>query len=331
VRRHLSAESLALHREGAVSAAEADYITAHLAACPRCSAIDAQLADLPTLLGAIPTTPMPEVVVARIQMAIASESTARSATNRAAGPRTTDASDRDSAPRSADKSAPAGVPGRPDLPLRRRRYLPRVRMPDWSSPLVLRGLAAAGAVVVIVGAGMVLANSHSASTSSASGSGAAQGSPRARPTAHGGFAANGPSAAGSVGVNYLLNGQAATTTALVSETNYTRQSLPGEVRREVASHPAMGRNTTAGAAPQAHPSPASLPEDFHIAQLEGCLNTVADGHMVLITEIARYLGTPAAIIVLRVGDARPLHVVVVGFACSASNPAIITTLEVPAG
>jgi hypothetical protein len=204
-------------------------------------------------------------------------------------------------------------------------------MPDWSSPLVLRGLAAAGAVVVIVGAGMVLANSHSASTSNAGGSGAAQGAPRARQTAHGGYAANRPSAASSVGVNYQLHGEAATTTALVSDTNYTRQSLPGEVRREVASHPAMGSNTTAGAAPRAHSSPASLPEDFHIAQLEGCLSTVADGRTVLITEIARYLGTPAAIIVLRVGNARPLDVVVVGFACSASNPAIITTLEVPAG
>jgi hypothetical protein len=330
VRRHLSAETLALHREGAVSAAEADYITAHLSACPRCSAVDAQLADLPTLLGALPATPMPEVVVARIQMAIASESMVRSAANRAVGPHTTDASDRDSAPRSADKSASARVPGRPDLPPRRRRQLPRVRTPDWSSPLVLRGLAAAGAVAVIVGAGMVLANSHSASTTSASGSGATQAPPRARATARGGFAAPGPNAAGSVGVNYRLNGQAATTTTLVSDTNYTRQSLPGEVRREVASHPAMGSNTSAGAPPQAHPSPARLPEDFHIAQLEGCLSTVADGHMVLITEIARYLGIPAAIIVLRAGNARPLHVVVVGFACSASNPAIITTLEVPA-
>lgn len=327
MRRHLSAETLALHREGAVSATEAEYITAHLATCPRCSAIDAQLAGLPTQLGATPATPMPEVVLVRIQMAIAGESVARNATSLAAGPRATDVSHPDSAPRSAGKSAPGRVPGRPDLPTRRRRYIPRVRMPSWSSPLVLRGLAAAGAVVVIVGGGMMLANSRSASMSGGSSSSTAERAPSARATAHGGHVAYGPIAAGSVGVNYRLRGQAATTTALVSDTNYTRQSLPGEVRRDVASHPTMG---TAGAAPAAHPSSASLPEDFHIAQLEGCLSTVADGRMVLITEIARYLGTPAAIIVLRAGNARLLHVVVVGFACSASNPAIITTLEVPA-
>jgi len=313
-----------------VSSTEADYITAHLATCLRCSGIDAQLADLPSLLGAAPTTPMPEAILARIQIAIASESVARSATSRAAGPRATDASDWGTAPRPADKSAPARVPGRADLPRRRRRYLPRVRMPDWSSPLVLRGLAAAGAVVVIVGAGMLLANSRSASTSNAAGSGAAHGSPRARTTARGGFAANRPNAVGSVGVNYRLRGRATTTTALVSDTNYTRQSLPSGVRRDVASHPTMGNATAAGAAPEAQPPSASLPEDFHIAQLEGCLSAVAGGHLVLITEIARYLGTPAAIIVLRGGNPHLLDVVVVGFACSASNRAIITTLEVPA-
>jgi hypothetical protein len=375
VRHHVSAETLALHRDGAVSASEAASIAAHLATCERCSAIDAQLAGLPRLLGAAPPPPMPPEVLVRLQMAIASESAARGAAGLAPAAGAAGASAQDATttalnaapdvvradgtlpggadgsaagavtggggrwrrrgagagvPQWAAESTPAQIPGRPDLPERpRRQRFPWLRMPEWSSPLVLRGLAAAGALVVIVGVGMMLANGRIAS--SQSGAGAPRVHPPAlRRTATGGYLSHRPLAAGQVGVSYRLNGRVATTTALVSNDNFTRKSLPGEVRRDVTSFPAMG-NASGGAANPTTESPVHLPGGFGIPQVEGCLNTVASGRMVLVTEIARYLGTPAAIIVLRSTHAGVFDVVVAGFACSAGNPAIIAALTVPAG
>ena len=328
MRRHLSAEALALHREDAVSAREAANIRAHLAECPRCSAIDALLADLPRVLSATQLPPMPQAVQARIQMVIAGEAVARGAASLAPDAGAAAATGDDAVTRQPGAFTPAQIPGRPDLPERQRRWLPRFPMPDWSSPLMLRGLAAAGAVVVIVGAGMLFANARTATSSSGGTAAAPQAhSAASGPTAAGKHVARRPAAGSPVGVSYRLNGRVATTTALVRDGNFNKHSLPGEVRRDVASFPRM--STNAGAQPQ-HAA-ASLPGTFDISQLESCLNTVASGRMILVTEIARYLDTPAAIIVLRSARAGVFNVVVVGFACSAGNPAIITTLTVPAG
>lgn len=327
--RHLSPETLALHREGAVSASEAAHVRAHLAACPGCLAIDAQLADLPSLLSVTPWPPMPQAVQVRIQIAIAHESVARGAARRAPDAGVAAAATDDAGTRQADEFAPAQIPGRPDLPERRRRFL-RLRTLDWSSPLILRGFAAAGAVVVLVGIGMLFANARS-STPSAGGTsaGAPVHSAASRPTAAGNQLAQRPLAESPVSVNYRLNGQMATTTALVSDANFDKHSLPGEVRRNVARFPGMPSGGTLRAGPEISGKAANLPAGFDVPQLESCLNTVASGRIVLVTEIARYLGTPAAIIVLRSAGADVFDVVVVGFACSSGNPAIITTLTVP--
>jgi hypothetical protein len=330
VRRHLSAETLALHREGAVSASEAANIRAHLAACPGCSAIDAQLADVPGVLSAAQWPPMQQSVYARIQMAIASESAARGPAGLAPDAGVAPATGDDAGTRRAGEFVPAQIPGRPDLPERRRRRFPRFPRPNWSSPLLQRGLAAAGAIVVIVGAGMLFANARSSPSGAGSTAGApAVPSPASRPTATGGQVAHRPAAGGQVRVNYQRHGQVSNTTAVVSDANFNKQSLLHEVRRKVASVPSMGN---VGPGPQAlsSASAASLPGAFGMPQLESCLNEVASGRMVLITMIARYLGTPAAIIVMRAASAHIFNVVVVGFACSVANPAIITTLTVPA-
>ncbi len=81
-----------------------------------------------------------------------------------------------------DAGGPAHTPGRPDLPERgrggrgRRGTSRRFRMPNWSSPLLLRGLAAAGAVVIIAGAGLLFTQGHNNSGSNAgsAGSGSAR-------------------------------------------------------------------------------------------------------------------------------------------------------------
>jgi hypothetical protein len=358
VTRHVSVEILALHREGAVSAAKAAGIDAHLAGCARCSDLDAALTRLSSVLAATALPPMPEAFALRIQRAITRESAARAATA-ATGPASAAPTLADSAAASsgarpatadtggADSGAVGGpgrgaagaggatgetgsahIPGRPDLPERgRSKWSRRFRMPDWSSPLVLRGLAAAAAVVVIAGAGILLANARTASMSSAGGNSRPATS---RPSGGAGRQlSNGAMANRPVTLTYLLKGRIATTSAVVGHGNMTEESIPAMVRKRVASVASFG---TGVAAPgnESAPSPNSLIGGISISTLEGCLSKVAAGRQVLLADVTKFLGTPATMIVLQPpGGADVLDVAIVGLTCSTSNPHIIRTLTVP--
>jgi hypothetical protein len=359
VSRHVSVEILALHREGAVSTAKAARIDAHLAGCARCSGIDAALTRLSSVLAATQLPPMPEAFALQIQLAITRESAARAATgatgpasaapaladsvtaSSCAGPATADTGGADSgavggpglgaagAGGATGETGSAHIPGRPDLPERgRSKSSRRFRMPDWSSPLVLRGLAAAAAVVVIAGAGILLANARTASLSSGGTSGPAT----SRPSVHGGpnrQLSNGAMANRPVTVTYRLRGRIATTSAVVGHGNMTESSLPAMVRKRVASLTSFGAGVAAPANESA-PSPNSLIGGISISRLEGCLSKVAAGRQVLLADVTRFLGTPATMIVLRPpAGAGVLDVAIVGLTCSASTPDIIRTLTVP--
>ena len=84
MRRHVSAEILALHREGAVSPRKAERITAHLSVCAVCTEVNYDLGTVTTVLAATQLAPMPESLAARIQLAIAQEAAMRAATVTAA-------------------------------------------------------------------------------------------------------------------------------------------------------------------------------------------------------------------------------------------------------
>lgn len=353
--RHVSVEVLALRREVGVSAAKAARIDAHLAQCTRCSGIDAALTRQASVLAATQLPPVPEAFSARIQLAISRESAARAAAA-TAGP----ASAAREPARSAGASSGAGpvatgtagadlrtagegvglgaagargatgsthVPGRPDLPERgRSRWSPRFRMPNWSSPLVRRGLAAAAAVVVIAGAGILLANARTASENSA-GSASAPGT--ARPSVHSGIGrhASFGAVAQPVTVSYRLKGKIATAAAVVGHTNMTEKSLPDMVRKRVASVTSLG-----GMAPnsQGAASPTSLIGGVSVSALEGCLSAMAAGRQVLLADVTRFLGRPATIIVLKSPTAaNVLDVAIVGLGCSPSNLEVIRMLTVP--
>jgi hypothetical protein len=342
VTRHVSPEMLALHREGAVTAAKAASIHAHLAGCSRCSGIDAALASLPSVLAATELPPMPDALTLRIQMAIARESAARAGTSPASpapAPAKTGVAGAGAGPRTAGAAAgtagsgSAGIPGRPDLPERRRSRARRFRRPDWSSPLLLRGLAAAAAVVVIAGAGFLLANARTASQSAGStANGAGAGVPAARPSAAGGVnrqASFGAGATAPVPVNYRLNGKIATTDAVVSHANFTARSLPRMLRKQVASVTRLGSGDTAPAYPGAA-SQKSRIGGVSISSLQGCLNVMARGRRVLLVDVARFLGRPATIVVLEsLTAANVFDVGIVGVGCSASNLDIIRMLRIP--
>ena len=352
MRRHVSAEVLALHREGAVSARKAGRITAHLSVCALCSGVDSDLAAVPIVLAATQLPPMPDALAERISMAIASEAAARASASAApwtapappdagvTGVSGANAGDRSGSGAVAgagggpDAGEPGHIPGRPDLPERSRGRSRRLRMPNWSSPLVLRGLAAAGAVVVIAGAGLLLAQGQTGSeTNAGTGSGGSQRTvhkqseprPVAGSTVHAGIAG------GPLSLRYRRNGRFATARALHSEKNYTKQNMTPMVRKAVSSAPPISTGVTAGTS---QPS-ASPPAEFggiRLTLLAGCLSKVSAGRTILVADIARYLGRPATIVVLRSSDkARVLQVVVVSVSCSSASPDIIAQLTVPAG
>ena len=77
MRGHADAATLAAFREELLSHRKAAQVSAHLAACPRCAALDAQLAEVTVLLTHAAAPPMPDTVTARIEVALAAEAAAR--------------------------------------------------------------------------------------------------------------------------------------------------------------------------------------------------------------------------------------------------------------
>src|SRR5262252_7980744 len=161
---------LAVFREELLSARKAAQVSAHLAACPRCAALEAQLAEVTTLLNRATAPPMPDALTARIQAALAAEAAARTPA---------------AAPHAAP--APAAVPAMQaaaghngsqatnghragDTTGRRTGWRDRGR--SW---LALRVTAVTAAVAVIAGGGygvaQLLAGGGPAVTGAASGTG----------------------------------------------------------------------------------------------------------------------------------------------------------------
>src|SRR5215471_20783538 len=97
MRDHPDDETIAAFREDLLPARKAARISAHLAECPRCAEVDAQLAAVTAALARTPTPPMPASLAARLDAALAAEVAARSAAGASAGHAD-----------SAERAAPAG-------------------------------------------------------------------------------------------------------------------------------------------------------------------------------------------------------------------------------
>ena len=69
-----------------------------------------------------------------------------------------------------------------------------------------------------------------------------------------------------------------------------------------------------------------------IFKLVGCLTRLAAGRAVVVADVAKYLGQPATIVVLRPSaNALKLNVLVVRLTCSLASPEIIAQVTIPAG
>ncbi len=323
--RHVSAENLALYREEVLSRRKMARIKAHLAGCDRCAATGSELAAVTGMLAHSSAPPMPDLLAERIQLALAGEAAARAEASAHAEAVSIEPG---AGPAGTGLEAPAAVPGRPDLPERARSRARRPRMPGLTSPLVLRALAATGAVAAVAGVGFLLANNSQPPTAgTAAGSGTRS---AAAPSMHNPAASGIPT---RFSVHYRRNGSSATAGVLTTNINFTRQSIGREARRQIALTPSMATGPPAAPAGQASPAATARGQAAAVnaEKLGTCLTVVAAGRRVLIVEVAEYLGKPAVIIIMR--PLRPidvLDVAVVGLACSASDTHPIASFQVPA-
>src|SRR6516164_7607187 len=221
MRGHADAETLAAFREELLSRRKAARVSAHLAACSRCAALDARLAEVSTLLTRSTAPPMPDALTARIQAAIAAEAATRAAAAAdgavAAGTAGASTGPRDGAAR------PSRRPGGP------RR--------SW---LALRVAAVTAAVVVVAGGGYgvarLLSGSPSPETTAGSGAPAAKRAAPA-PGVSTGLRAGGSQAAGSSAPAALI---------VSSGTDYR----PGQLKAQVSAALArFGGNAIVGPSP----------------------------------------------------------------------------------
>jgi len=331
MRDHPDGETIAAFREDLLPARKAARIATHLAECPRCAEVDAQLAAVTAALARTPAPPVPASLAARLEAALAAEIAARSAAGASAG-------HADSAERagSAERPAPAGHPAPADhtgSPAARAHRGPgtgpghtgpghggpgpggpgRRGRPRAGSRLSLRIAAAAAAVVVLAGGGYAVARvvAGGQETSSSGSSSAASGS------------AASPSSGAALGPEAAPRAPGAGLPVVASGTTYRADQLPAQVAAVLKRHPAQGR-------PGAAPPAAAGARTAAFRHLDECVSHVARGQRPRLVDIAHYGTRPAAVIVVPVPGTTTVRVSVVGPGCSAQGGDIIHQFSMPA-
>ena len=331
MRGHPDSETIAAFGEDLLPARRAARIAAHLAECPRCAEVDAQLAAVTAALARTPTPPVPASLTARLDAALAAEVAARSAAG--ASPGHADSAEGATPAGAADRAAPAdrrspaeraaapagrgpgtgpGHTGPGHTGPGRRAGRPRA-----GSRLSLRIAAVTAAVVVLAGGGYAISRvvAGGQETSSASSSGAA---------------ASGSAASRSAGA--ALPPEAAPRAAAPTEglplvasgTTYRAGQLPAQVTAVLKRNPAHGH---VSAAPPTAAGAAGKAAFLHLVE---CVSHVAAGQRPRLVDIARYGTQPAAVIVVPVPGTATVRVSVVGPGCSGQGGDIITQFSMPA-
>jgi hypothetical protein len=309
MRPHVSAETLARYRQGDLSPGRSARIGAHLSGCSRCSELNEDLGGVTTLLASVHPPPIPHDLTTRIQSALASE-----AAKRVAVPAGSKAA---AAAAGGGTAEPVGPASRgPFAPRSTRRRGLLARLPSMSGPKFALSAAAAVAVAVILGVGMfqIVQSGSSQSRSTAASAGQA--------------ASGTPSAVRGPALQYRRGGQQASVTPITASTNFTAGRLTAQVASAVTKYgsgapvagPMSGPATSNAKVPGEH---ATTFGNQAVAALQGCVNRIAAGDLVVLVELARFQGSPATIIVTEVPDITSRQVWVVGTGCSASRSDVL--------
>jgi hypothetical protein len=309
--RHVSAETMAGFRQGELSPRRRSRISTHLAGCGRCQRLDEDLAGVRTLLAGAQSPPIPEHLATRIQTALATEAASRVV-------------------RPAGNENGIGVPRvgwRPGG----QRWLPRLPgLPR--SRVVLGSLAAAAAVLVVIGGMYEVFGSRGSGPS-----GTAAGVPAHRSASQ--SSGNGialPAAGGSASrpvLRYRYAGHQESVMPVMTGMDFTPNRLRTEVAATVASYSAGVTRTVPNASPLsgAHSPAAAAPAQrattfgaIPVSLLQGCVDRIDAGELVLLVDVARYRGARATVIVTEVTLIGPEQIWVVGTDCSRSRSDVLT-------
>jgi hypothetical protein len=154
---HLDTDVLAEFRAGLITGRRGVKITAHLARCDRCTALDDRLAGVSMLLASVPAPPMPDRVAQRLDTVLAAEVTKKNYAERA----------------QVDRPGESGAHDRPAAKRGFRLATWRVLVPVGAAAVLL---AAGGYGVSLIGHGSGSQTAASSAAGSASSSSAAAGS-----------------------------------------------------------------------------------------------------------------------------------------------------------
>jgi hypothetical protein len=298
--RHVGAEALARCREDDLSGRRMSRIRAHLAGCPRCTALDEDLAGVSAMLASAPVPAMPEQVTARISAALTAEAarTARLGAGHEAGQ-----------PGHSRHASGGPGPGR------------RWRLPGLLSPLAVRAGALAAAAAVLAGGvyGAVQLAGGPPATSAGSG-----GIP-ARAGLH-------AAAGAGLALTYTRGGHPAPFSPVSTGQDFQPGRLKSQVRGLLGHTAGPNQPATRPQATSTHrgtqrglPSGGTAPTfgGIGVAALQGCVTRIAAGRQVLLVDVDRYQGRQATIIVVA-GGAGGARVWVVGPGCSRTGSDVIT-------
>jgi hypothetical protein len=301
---HLDAEVLAEFRAGLITGRRGASITAHLAGCDRCTALDGQLAGVSARLAAVPVPAMPDPVAQRLDTVLAAE-----AARRTAGPASPEPAERVHADRPGHRAT-------------RRRRTPR---PGFRL-LSARVLAPVAVVVLAAGGyGLSLLAGPGGQVTASSGSGAESAAASAPGNAAAPSAAQGrvnapasPPVRGAQGaVRRPQRITAANFTLVASTTDFAAATLKRQVEDE------LGRTAPAESSGATQPLTA-LPVT---PRLRGCVQNLTHGAALVRVESARFAGQPATLVVARAGSAEVAWIA--GPDCSATSRDVLATTSVP--
>jgi hypothetical protein len=291
--KHPSADQLANLAVGELRSRKAAKIQAHIAQCEQCTRARQQLNAIRAILASATYPSMPENLSARIGSAISREARQRLA------------------------AMPGTEAGRRDLPAGRPR-------PGADGGWHLPGLSAAATRLAATVGAVVMAAAGSYLVADNVGAGVTRSpsSPLAGAAAPVQQMSLGPQ------VTYAQPGSLHTIRVVESRTNFVTAHLRTEAIsavRVAEAKEAFATQPSASTAIALTGSAAKPTADGPTARrLAGCIGLVAPGQTVLLIDIARYQGEPAAVIVTAATLTREAEARVVGSSCSATTKDVLT-------
>jgi hypothetical protein len=307
---HPDTEALAEYHAGLIGGFRRRRLAAHVAGCAQCASVSKQLDAVGSVLASVPAPVMPDEVERRIAAALAAEATARQAEGTARqGAAPSAGRRRHRRPSGASGAPGARGPGRRPAG-RTRRFRPVMTIVPVAACLLLAGFGyllsnvvgspgPSGAISAASASSAASAPAERAAPLPAEGSGTAGSVPRESPTAAGLEPPNGAQA------GFVVTR---------SGTMYHQATLGAQVRHQMAVQAA-----SSSAAAQPGPNGGSSPSQ----SLAGCVLRLTGNVPPSLVDRATYQGKPAYVIAV------PTRAWVVGLGCTASNPALITSIRLP--